>query len=36
MLRLWSSLQLMKNQDLFMEICTWLHATTRDTFSLHG
>jgi hypothetical protein len=35
-LRLWSSLQKMENRDLFMEVCSQLEATTRDTFSLHG
>jgi hypothetical protein len=35
-LRLWSPLQRMENCDLFMEVCTWLEATARDTFSLHG
>jgi hypothetical protein len=32
-LRLWSSLQRVKNRDLFMEICSWLEGTTRKTFS---
>jgi hypothetical protein len=35
-LRLWSPLQRMENHDLFTEVCTWLEATVRDTFSLHG
>jgi hypothetical protein len=35
-LRLWSPLQRMENRGLFMEVCTRLEATARDTFSLHG
>jgi hypothetical protein len=35
-LRLWSPLQRMENRDLFMEVCTRLKATARDTFFLHG
>jgi hypothetical protein len=35
-LRLWSPSQRMENHDLFMEVYTWLEATARDTFSLHG
>jgi hypothetical protein len=35
-LRLWSPLQRMENRDLFMEVCTRLKDTARDTFSLHG
>jgi hypothetical protein len=26
----------MENHDLFIEVCIWLEATARDTFSLHG
>jgi hypothetical protein len=33
---LWSPLQRMENRDLFMEVCTQLKATARDTFFLHG
>jgi hypothetical protein len=35
-LRLWSPLQRMENRDLFKEVCTWLKATSRDTFFPHG
>jgi hypothetical protein len=31
-LRLWSSLQLVENRDLFIELCAQLKATTRDIF----
>jgi hypothetical protein len=36
MLRLWSPFLRMENWDLFMEVCTRLEATVRDTFSKHG
>jgi hypothetical protein len=36
MLRLWSPFLRMENWDLFMEVCTRLEATVRDTFSEHG
>jgi hypothetical protein len=32
---LWS-LQKVEHRDLFTEVYSWLKATTRDTFSLHG
>jgi hypothetical protein len=35
-LRLWSSLQRLEDRDLFMEVCTCLEATARDTFSQYG
>jgi hypothetical protein len=35
-LRLWSSLQRVKDRDLFTEVCTRLETTARDTFSQHG
>jgi hypothetical protein len=33
MLYLWSPLQRMENEDLFMEVCTRLESTTSDIFS---
>jgi hypothetical protein len=36
MLCMWSPLQRQGNRDLFMEVCTQLEATVRDTFFLHG
>jgi hypothetical protein len=35
-LRLWSSLQRVKDRHLFMEVCACLEAMERDTFSQHG
>jgi hypothetical protein len=35
-LRLWSSLQRLKDRDLYTEVCARLEATARDTFSQHG
>jgi hypothetical protein len=35
-LRLWSSLQRVEHRDLFMEVCTRLETTARDTFSIMG
>jgi hypothetical protein len=35
-LRLWSSLQRLKDRDLYTEVCARLEATVRDTFSQHG
>src|SRR3954462_15136813 len=35
-LRSWTSLQCMEFRDLFVEECTRLEDTVRDTFSRHG
>jgi hypothetical protein len=34
--RLWSSLQRVEHRGLFTEVCAWLEALARDTFSQHG
>jgi hypothetical protein len=35
-LRLRSSLQQVESRDLLIEVCSWLVATARDTFSQYG
>ena len=35
-LRLWSYVQRVENQDLFMEVCTRMKDTVKDTFIQHG
>jgi hypothetical protein len=35
-LRLWSSLQRVEHQGLFIEVCAQLESTARDIFSHHG